>query len=276
MLTIIGELRYAHQDIAFAILKGLTQDERDQSIYLTEMTESVKEFEVYLTEYAVDEINADGVRQCIQSLRNTSCSRLAWSCNFDVADVNQVFNDAVETDLALACLQKFIEQSDGRQTSKWSLAMAFVGLTREAALKPYIAIPALMGCVCPVPETKKLWEELNVWMRGVHYYHASLLKRALGHKNEQYHTDNEMIIMPENKLYPPINALDDAMKARFGLTFYDLAIYMHKASQVLASRLSPSAPAAEAGRASQLGLYAASSAAAAACDDEPQAEYKLA
>src|SRR5688572_10176963 len=36
MLTIIGELRYAHQDIAFAILKGLTQDERDQSIYLTE------------------------------------------------------------------------------------------------------------------------------------------------------------------------------------------------------------------------------------------------
>lgn len=277
ILKVVEELRALYQSETFARLNKLTQDGCVASYYADEVSESIKQFDIFLNANNLDTLTLDNINEFVRTQRRTLSANLASTFNFDFDELSEEFKRDVESDIALSYIQHIIKQSDMRQTAGMAaITKEFFWLTTSKILNPYISLPHLITCLEPHVEIVDLYRELNVWMKGIHFYHASLLKRELDLKKVEYGvTGDGVILLLGDKPYPPMNSIvDKAMQFKFGLTFYDLARYVHDAAQVLASRLltvkteeNAAKHAVTDSSASALqhsGLFAASSAAAAA------------
>lgn len=265
ILQVIDELRVFYQDETFARLKKLTQDDGVRTYYTHGVSELFKQFDTFLNTNTIDTITCDSIDDFVHTQRRTLSANLASIYHFDVDDISEEFKRDVESDIALSCIHHIFTQSDMRQTAGIAaMTKEFIWLTTNTILNPYISLPHLFACLEPHTKIVGLYQELNAWMKGVHFYHASLLKKELNIKSINYiETADGVILLKDDKPYPPMNSVvDSAMKVRFGLTFYDLARYVHDATKVMTSSLL--AVKTEASVLQHSGLFAASSAAAAA------------
>lgn len=281
MLQVIDGLRLSYQCKIIPQLKQLTQDVGSVDYYTNEISESIKLFDAFLQKNKADLITRDSINDFICTERYRITNSLASTYGCDADDFGKEFNHHVEFDIALSCIHHIIKQSDMRQTAGMgAMTKEFFWLSTSKILNPYISLPHLIACLEPDAETVHLYRELNAWMKGIHFYHASLLKKELKLKEIEYvETGDGVILLVGDKPYPPMNSIvDKTMQYRFGLTFYDLARYVHDAAQVLASQLlavTTEENAAEHAVADSSitalqhsGLFAAPSAAAAAASEE--------
>lgn len=244
---ILDEIYQQSKSLRQAETKKLEgEGEKYNTEYDHEIQKSLAKFEAWLFENDYDNINQQSVQAWLENEANELTDFIAENEAGDKEKFRQEIKPFILTDIINALMKKVIKESDERQmidpstlAGKAQIAKLFFTLTKDKVKKPYIALPLVFHCLPkpPSPELAKKWDELLGWMKGLHLYHAELLKVYLRRNKCCFSTSEGRVHLSPGERYPAINYIDEKMQSRTGLTFYDLALYVSDAAMHLERKL---------------------------------------